>query len=133
MSAQSTGSLPAKYAVIFQEDQFYNLVLVDHMDGHVAGLGLRSQQCRSEHNGYALSCHPVLLSVFYHSKGKDRDTGSLRYSYDIAVSLTNKHVLFKNIFRRMIKQIKETRAKGKTECLLLSCKHTTVGFIFSQQ
>lgn len=70
MSVQSTGALPAKYVVIFQEDQFYNLVLVDHMDGHVAGLCLRTQEGRTEHNGHALSCHPIRLSVFYHSKGK---------------------------------------------------------------
>lgn len=70
MSGQSTGALPAKYVVIFQQDQFYNLVLVHHMDSHVAGLGLRSQEGRAEHNGHALCCHPVRFSVFYHSEGK---------------------------------------------------------------
>lgn len=67
---QPTGALPAKDVIIFKQNQLYNLVLVNHMDGHVAGLCLGPQEGRAKHNGHALSCHPVRLSMFYHSKRK---------------------------------------------------------------
>ena len=63
------GGLSAEDGVLLQEDQRHNLVLIDHVDRHVSGLGLGSQQSGPEHDGHALRRHAVLIPVIDHSGG----------------------------------------------------------------
>lgn len=60
--------LPPKNVLILQKDEFYNLVLIDHMNRHISRLNLRPQQGWAEHDSHALGRHPVHLAVIDHSE-----------------------------------------------------------------
>lgn len=60
-------ALPAEDALALDEDELDDLVLVDHVHGHVPGLGLGSQQRGAEHDGHALDVHAVIVPVVHHS------------------------------------------------------------------
>lgn len=64
--------LPAKYGLIFHKNKLNNLVLVDHVHGHICCLCLRAQKCRAEHDGYTLRGHPVLVDVLDHSTNREK-------------------------------------------------------------
>lgn len=66
--------LPAKYVLILEKDEFYNLVLINHVHRHVARLDLRPQQGRAEHDSHALSRHPVHFAVIYHPENRENKT-----------------------------------------------------------
>lgn len=61
-------SLPAEDALVLLQNELHDLVLVDHVDGHVEGLGFRPQQRGAKHDGHALGGHAVLLPVVDHPK-----------------------------------------------------------------
>ena len=54
--------------LIFKEDEFDNLALVDGCHGNVLGLHLGPHQRRPKYNGHILCLHPVLFAMFYHSE-----------------------------------------------------------------
>lgn len=61
------------------EHQLHNLALEDHVDRHVGGLSLRAEQRGAEHDGDALSRHPVGVFVLYHP-----GNGTKRYHRELA-------------------------------------------------
>lgn len=70
--------LPAENALVLQQYELHDLVLIDHVHGDVARLRLGPQQRGSEDDGHALGGHAVGLPVFDHPAG-DR-TLSIRLS-----------------------------------------------------
>lgn len=62
-------SLPAEDALVLMQYELHDLVLVDHVDRHVEGLGLGPQQRGAEHDGHALGGHAVFLPVVDHPRG----------------------------------------------------------------
>lgn len=61
--------LPAEDVLVLQQYELHYLVLVDHVDRHVPGLGFGPQQRGAEHDGHALGGHAVFLSVVDHPGG----------------------------------------------------------------
>lgn len=61
--------LPAEDVLVLVQYELHDLVLVDHVDRHVEGLGLGPQQRGAEHDGHALGGHAVLLPVVDHPGG----------------------------------------------------------------
>lgn len=64
--------LPAKDAVVLEQDELHYLVLVDHVDRNVARLRLGPQQRGTEHDGHALGSHAVGLAMVNHPGGRSR-------------------------------------------------------------
>lgn len=65
--------LPAEDVLVLVQNELHDLVLVDHVDRHVDGLGFRPQQRGAEHDGHALGGHAVLLPVVDHPRGTLKD------------------------------------------------------------
>lgn len=63
--------LPAKNALVFQQYELHDLVLIDHVHGDVARLRLGPQQRGSKHDGHTLGGHAVRFPVFDHP-GEDK-------------------------------------------------------------
>lgn len=67
--------LPAENALVLQQNELHDLVLVHHVDRNVARLRLGPQQRGSEDDGHTLGGHPVGLAVFDHTgDGEERVT-----------------------------------------------------------
>lgn len=82
--------LPAENALVLQQYELHNLVLIDHVHGDVARLCLGPQQRGSEDDGHALGGHAVGLPVFDHPAG-DR-TLSICSLNNLSVQGAKKHL-----------------------------------------
>lgn len=62
--------LPAEDALVLQQYELHNLVLVHHVDRYVARFRLGPQQGGPEHDGHALGGHAVGLPMVNHPEGE---------------------------------------------------------------
>ena len=61
--------LPPEDALVLEQDELHDLVLVHHVHRDVARLRLGPQQRGPEHDGHARGGHAVGLAVVNHPKG----------------------------------------------------------------
>lgn len=72
-SLRLNGSSGRENFIVLAEDELHDLVLEDHVDGHVSGLYLGPEQSRTEDYGHALERHPVRIGVFNHPAGQGQE------------------------------------------------------------
>lgn len=65
--------LPAEDALVLEQNELHDLVLVHHVDRYVSRLSLGPQQRGSKHDGHALSGHTIGLPMFNHPGETERN------------------------------------------------------------
>lgn len=50
--------------LVFPEDEFHDLILIDHVHGQVVGFRLRPEQRGAEHDRHVLGRHTIVVAAF---------------------------------------------------------------------
>lgn len=65
-ASEGSGWVRSKDLVVFAEDEFYCLVLINHVNGHVCTVALRTHQSRPKDDPDVLRCHAIAITVLHH-------------------------------------------------------------------
>lgn len=64
--SERSGWVRSKDLIIFTEDEFYCLVLINHINGHVRTVALWTHQSWSKDDADVLRCHAITIRVLHH-------------------------------------------------------------------